>query len=59
MLVTPMRPLLHSTLQDVPWMMQSTYKFVTDITEAFNCDGEKSYPRFYDCVSGDEIVSTI
>ena len=39
--------------------MQSTYKFVTDITEAFNCDGEKSYPRFYDCVSGDEIVSTI
>ena len=59
MLVTLMRSLLHSTLIDVPWMMQSTYKFVTNVTETFDGDGEKSYPRFYDCVSGDEIVSRI
>ena len=55
MLVTTMRPLLHSTLIDVPWMMQPTYKFVTGVTETFDVDGKKSYPRFYDCVSGDEI----
>ena len=51
MLVTTMRPLLHSTLLDVPCMMQSTYKFVTGVTETFDVYGEKSYPRFYDYVS--------
>ena len=45
MLVTPVRPLLHSTLVDVPWMMQSTYRFVTDVTETFDGDGEKSISK--------------
>ena len=33
-----------------------TYQFVRDVMKNYNGDGEKFYPLFYDCVSGDEIV---
>ena len=33
-----------------------SYKFVRKVIENFNGNGEKFYPQFYDCVSGDEIV---
>ena len=33
-----------------------TYQFVRDVIENFDGNGEKFYPLFYNCVSGDEIV---
>ena len=31
-------------------------QFVRKVIENFNGNGEKFYPQFYDCVSGDEII---
>ena len=33
-----------------------TYQFVRDVIKIFNGNGEKFYPLFYDCVSGDDKV---
>ena len=33
-----------------------SYQFFRKVIENFNGNGEKFYPQFYDCVSGDEIV---
>ena len=33
-----------------------SYQFVWKVIENFNGNGEKFYPQFYDCVSGDEII---
>ena len=33
-----------------------TYQFVRDVIQSFNGNGEKFYPRFYDCVSGEDNI---
>ena len=33
-----------------------TYQFVRDVIQSFNGNGEKFYPRFYECVSGEDNI---
>ena len=52
-----MRPLIHLAPTIAPLMMQNfTYQFVRDVIQSFNGNGEKFYPRFYDCVSGEDNI---